>query len=552
MLTSLYIENVAVIEKTEIELFDGLNILTGETGAGKSIFIDAINTVMGQRTSKEIIRNGAESATVYATFSNVNEVVNNTLEENGYEIEDELIISRTLSLSGKSACRINGKPATTTFIKQLALNLINIHGQHESYQLFSPETHIMYIDNMANNADLRNKYSNAYKEYKVLSKQLKEFELADNNREQKIDILSYQVNELENACLEVGEIEQLQEERTILANSEKISDCLKLSKRYLSGNNNSGVIDNIDECMTALIKATNYNPQLESLSNRISDVYYELQDINNILEDEIDTCEYNPYRLEEIDDRLSLLKKLSKKYGDTVEEMQKFLENAKAELETLLQYDTNRSELIKKCSIAKEKAKQIADELTKSRIETGEIFKNKVKEEMVFLNMPRVELAIDHSVDALTENGQDVMEILISANPGETPKPVAKIASGGELSRMMLAIKTVLASSDVIDTLIFDEVDTGVSGSAAQKVGLKLKEVSKSRQVLCVTHQAQIAALADNHFLISKEVLDDRTYTKISKLDYDGRLNELARILDGVNITQTALAHAKQLLNNGE
>lgn len=549
MLTSLYIENVAVIEKTEIELFDGLNILTGETGAGKSIFIDAINAVMGQRTSKEIIRNGAQSATVFATFTDVNDVVIQTLADNGYELEDnELVISRTLSLLGKSNCRINGRPATTALVKQLSLNLINIHGQHESYQLFTPETHIVYIDNMANNQELINKYKSAYSQYKKLKKQLKDFETDDSQREQRIDILTYQVNELENACIESGEREALEEERTILASSEKISDALQKSKSHLG----SGAIDSVDDCLTLLIKAANYNPELESLSNRMSDVYYELQDINNSIEEAIDNCEFNPYRLEEIDDRLDLLKKLSRKYGETEDEMLRFLENAKNELEILLQYDTNRSALYDQCEQAKSKVQVIADELTNVRLSTAKEFEKRVKEEMTFLNMPRVELVVSYQKTDLGENGQDFLELLISANPGEEPKPVAKIASGGELSRMMLAIKTVLASSDVIDTLIFDEVDTGVSGSAAQKVGLKLKEVSKSRQVLCVTHQAQIAALADNHFLISKNIKDERTYTEIKQLDYDGRLQELARILDGVSVTDTALAHAKQLINFSE
>lgn len=553
MLTSLYIENVAVIEKTEIELYNGLNILTGETGAGKSIFIDAINAVMGQRTSKEIIRNGAESATVFATFCNVNDIVCETLRENGYDTdEDELVISRTLSLTGKSSSRINGRPATTALVKQLALNLINIHGQHESYQLFSPDTHITYIDNMAKNSSLKEEYSQRYKKYLSLKRQLKAFETDDNQREQRIDILTYQVNELDNAGIVIGEREALEEERSILANSEKITESLKKSKSYLDGNNGAGAVELLDDCLTSLIKASNYNSDLELITNRISDAYYELQDISNTLEEELDNCEYNPYRLEEIDDRLDLLKKLSRKYGETEEEILEFLENARGELEKLLQYDTNREELYNECELARKEAQKVAQRLTESRLTTAEEFRKKVKEEMTFLNMPRVELAISHSVSDLSENGQDEIEILISANPGEEPKPVGKIASGGELSRMMLAIKTVLASSDMIDTLIFDEVDTGVSGSAAQKVGLKLKEVSQSRQVLCVTHQAQIAALADKHFLISKEVKDERTFTNIVQLDYEGKLRELARIIDGVNITETALAHAEQLLNYSE
>jgi DNA repair protein RecN (Recombination protein N) len=554
MLTSLYIENIAVIEKSNIDLYQGLNILTGETGAGKSIVIDAINAILGQRTSKDIIRTGADSATVFATFSDVNDTVISKLQDNGYDLEDdELVISRSLTVSGKNNCRINGRPCNVSFLRELGLNLINIHGQHESYELFSPETHITYIDNLASNSKLIDEYKSAYNKYKSLKKELRAFESDDNKREQRIDILTYQVNELENADIQVGEIEALQEERQVLMNFEKISTALYKAKASLEGNGSGGAIDTIDDAVTSMVKASMLNPELEGLSSRLSDLYYEMQDINNEISNVIDESEANPYRLEEIEERLDLLNKLSRKYGNTEEEILNFLENAKGELETLLQYDANRSELINKCNEAKANAQMLADKLSASRKATARSFEKKVKAEMVFLDMPNVELVVSQGTVELGENGQDEIELLISANPGEEPKPVSKIASGGELSRMMLAIKTVLAESDVIDTLIFDEVDTGVSGSAAQKVGLKLKEVSKSRQVICVTHQAQIAALADSHYLISKNIVDSRTFTSIKLLDYNERIRELARIIDGVNITETALAHAERLINyNGE
>ncbi len=554
MLTSLYIENIAVIEKSNIDFYSGLNILTGETGAGKSIVIDAINAITGHRTSKEIIRNCCDSATVYATFSDVNSAVVSTLESNGYSLEDnELVISRTLSLSGKNTCRINGKPCNVSLLRDLGTNLINIHGQHESYELFTPEMHINYIDNLADNSDLLNQYKVAYLQYKKLLKKLKEFETDDFQREQRIDILTYQVNEIENADLQIGEYEALEDERRVLMNSEKITDYLHKSKIYLEGNNSSGAIDFLDDSVVNLQKASSLNSELEPISERLVNLLYELQDVNNELTDAIDNSEFNPYRLNEIEERLDLLNKLSRKYGKTTENIMEFYANAKAELDTLLQYDDNHNSLIEACDNAKSNAQNLADKLTEVRLNTAKDFEKKVKDEMTFLDMPRVELVVSHETVELTDNGQDKVELLISANPGEVPKPVAKIASGGELSRMMLAIKTVLASVDLIDTLVFDEVDTGVSGSAAQKVGFKLKEVSKSRQVLCVTHQAQIAALADSHFLISKEVKNDRTYTNINLLDYSGRLNELARIIDGVAITDTALAHAERLMNyNGE
>ena len=550
MLNSLFIENIAVIEKTDFELYSGLNILTGETGAGKSIVIDAINAVMGQRTSKEVIRNGADNATVFASFSEINDTVKAKLNDNGYSLEDdELVISRTLSTSGKNTCRINGKPANVSFLRELGLNLINIHGQHESYELFSPETHITYIDNLADNHSLIAEYKSAYSEYKKLAREYDAFVKSESNREQRIDLLSYQVNELENADISVGESEALSEERRVLMNAEKITSALHKAKDYLDGNNTTGAVDILDDAVISLQKASDLNPEFESIFNRLNDLYYEIQDVGNDISQAIDDSEENPYRLEEIEERLDLLNKLSRKYGKTEEDMLEFLENARTELNTLLKFDDNANELRKKCSEAKAKAQSIADTLSESRTATARDFESRVKAEMNFLDMPGVELVVSQEKTELSDNGQDKIELLISANPGEAPKPVAKIASGGELSRMMLAIKTVLASTDVIDTLIIDEVDTGVSGSAAQKVGLKLKEVSRSRQVICVTHQAQIAALADSHFLIQKNVRNGRTYTEINLLDTNGRLRELARILDGVQVTDTALAHAQKLMD---
>ena len=552
MLNSLYIENIAVIEKTEVEFYSGLNILTGETGAGKSIVIDAINAVLGQRASKELIRSGEQSATVFASFSDINDIVKQKLEENGYPVDDELVLSRTLSLSGKNTCRVNGRPANVSLLKELGLNLINIHGQHESYELFSPDTHITYIDNLANNEELLEEYKEKFSEYRKLKKELRDFLNSETDRERRIDILSYQVEELENADITEGETEALTEERRVLMNAEKTVASLHKAKSLLEGMGSDGALDILDDAVTALGKAVDMNPAVEPVFTRLNDLYYEARDINNDISEAIDDSEENPIRLEEIEERLDLLNKLSRKYGGTEAEMLEFLENARAELKTLTDFEANAEALSERVDEAEQKAKALADKLTASRDKASTDFEKRVKDEMTFLNMPNVELIVKREICALKEDGQDIIELLISANPGEAPKPVAKIASGGELSRMMLAIKTVLASADVIDTLIFDEVDTGVSGSAAQKVGLKLKEVSASRQVLCVTHQAQIAALADSHFLIKKNVSDGRTYTEISLLNYDGRLRELARILDGVNVTDTALAHAERLMNYNE
>ncbi len=549
MLKSLYIENIAVIERSEIELYSGLNVLTGETGAGKSIVIDAINAVMGQRTSKEIIRSGAQSATVFATFTDINEEVKARLRDNGYPDEDdELVLSRTLSASGKNTCRINGRPANVTLLRELGLNLINIHGQHESYELFSPDTHITYIDNLADDSALLAEYAEEYSNYRELDRELSAFLKSVTDRERKIDLLTYQVDELENAEIYDGELEALGDERRVLMNAEKIAASLHRAKSLLEGEGSAGALDILDDAVTALGKASNLNPAVEPIFNRLNDLYYEIQDADNDISIAIDESEENPYRLEEIEERLDLLNKLSRKYGKTEADMLEFLENAKKELKALTDFEENAEALREKRDEAKKRVQRLADKLTETRLATARDFEKRVKEEMSFLDMPNVELIVSRREKPLSDDGQDDIELLISANPGEEPKPVAKIASGGELSRMMLAIKTVLASTDVIDTLIFDEVDTGVSGSAAQKVGLKLKEVSKSRQVICVTHQAQIAALADSHFLIKKTVSDGRTFTDISLLDHSGRLSELARILDGVNVTDTALAHAERLM----
>ena len=551
MLKSLNIENIAVIEKAEIEFSSGFNALTGETGAGKSILVDSISAVLGERTSKELVRNGADSAYVSAVFEDIEDDVKEKLEEYDVPIdeEDSLIISRKISSLGKSSCKINGNNVTVSMLRELGMLLVNIHGQHDSQALLNPDYHFKFLDMTGKNEDILESYKNSFKELVSIRKHLKSLTADADTKDRELEILEYQIKEIEGSEIKIGEIEELNEERRVLMNVEKVTSQLHKAKNTLDGNASIGVVDMLDDVVTSLQKASDLNPSLEELFNRVNDIYYELQDCSNTLSDSIDEIEENPYRLEEVEQRLDLLNKLIRKYGSDEEEVLKFLSEAKAELNKLLKFDENADELKQRCEQAEKLAKAAADKLSESRYKTARKFEKSVKEEMVFLDMPNVELVVSQNDCGLRPNGQDDIEILISANPGEEPKSVSKIASGGELSRMMLAIKTVLASSDLIDTLIFDEVDTGISGSAAQKVGMKLKEVSKSRQVLCVTHQAQIAALADSHFLISKDVKDNRTYTDIKLLDYDGRLKELARILGGVDITDTALAHAEKLMN---
>lgn len=555
MLTTLYIENIAVIEKTSIDFSQGLNVLTGETGAGKSIIIDSINAIMGQRTSKELVRTGAKTALVTAQFDDVNDTVKAKLKELGYDNEDDdtLILQRSISAAGKSTCKINARPASVTVLKEVAKNLINIHGQHESYELFSPDTHIDYIDSFGELNSELDDYREKYKKYKALKKQLNEANSDESARLHEIDLLTYQTTELFNADVQPDEIEQLENERIVLMNSEKIFTLLNDARELLDGDERTaGGVESVESAMNYIQRAASLNGEYESISESITDVYYNLRDCIEAISDAADSVESDPQRLEEIDERLDLLNRLTRKYGCECNELPSLAEKMQTRLEELLSYDKNKDQLEADYKEAENNALVAAQKLSEIRKKTAKVFSERVREEMSFLNMPNVQIVTQFENTDFYEKGTDKIEFLISANPGEPPRPVAKIASGGELSRMMLAIKTVLASTDDIDTLIFDEVDTGISGSAAQKVGMKLKEVSKSSQVLCVTHQAQLAALADAHYLISKQVEDGRTFTQVKLLDFDGRKHELARIIGGVSITDAALAHAESMLKESE
>ena len=549
MLKTLYIENIAVIEKSSIDFSGGLNVLTGETGAGKSIIIDAINAIMGQRTSKDIIRTGETSAFVSAQFESINKSAQKALEELGFVLEDDaLIVQRTLSQSGKNVCKINGRPATVSMLRELSKYLINIHGQHESYELFSPETHLGYIDSYGGCDELIAGYRAKYSRYKILQKKLNEANSDESERLREIDLLQFQSKELFDADVQAGEEERLEAERTALMNVEKIASLLNKARLMLDGEDSDGGVESIDIAASAMQSAASYNPEYEELSNSLTDIYYNLRDCAEGISDAIDNLESDPERLEEIEERFDLLNRLTRKYNCSADELPAIAEQMQTRLEELLNFDKNRDDLIEACEKAKAEAFESAGKLSRKRRSAAKTFAEKVREEMRFLNMPNVELIPQFQTTELTNDGIDKVELLISANPGETPRPVAKIASGGELSRMMLAIKTVLAATDDVDTLIFDEVDTGISGSAAEKVGLKLKEVSKDSQVLCVTHQAQIAALADYHYLIDKRVEQGRTFTVVTELDRGARVRELARIIGGVNITQAAISHAEDML----
>ncbi len=554
MLTNLYIENIAVIEKSNIDFTAGLNVLTGETGAGKSIVIDSINAVLGKRSSRGIIRSGAEAAFVSATFEDVSDLVQKKLGTMGFSAEDgTLILSRELNASGKNTCRINSRPATVAALKELGEYLINIHGQNDNLELMNPALHIVYIDALADIGEKLAAYRKLYRELKAVDEELSSADTDEADRLHRIDLLTFQIMELEDAAITIGEYDALSAERDALQNREKIAKELMRARIALDGDDEvDGVLRMTDDASTSVMTASRWMNSLEAVADRLSSALYELQEISRELENAMDDIDADPSRLEEIEERLDVLYRLRHKYGDSEEEMLAYLDNAKKELKSLTDYAFNREQLEKRREQLYHEAYISAKEISDIRIKVSEDFRTAVEREMAFLLMPNVRLQIAREEIEMNSRGIDKLEFLISTNPGEDPKPVSKIASGGELSRMMLAIKTVLSRADFVETLIFDEIDTGISGSAADRVGRKLSQLSKDAQILCVTHQAQIAAFADNHLFISKSVHDDRTFTHVASLDKDGRVRELARIVGGEAITDSALNHAKQLLNSAK
>ena len=550
-MTQLYIENIAVIERASIDFQGGFNVLTGETGAGKSILIDSLHAVLGERTSRDLIRTGARSAFVSATFSDVEENVLEAIRELGYTAEEDgtLLLQREISAEGKSSCRINSRPATVSVLREIGAQLINIHGQHESYGLLSPESHMGYLDRMGVPQALLQAYQEAYRRMNRVKKELEGFQMDEAQKARQIDLLTYQIGELEEAQLRPGEQEELTERRDLYRNSEKIAGALQAAKLALDGEDEAeGALSAVTDAADALAGAGRYLPAAASLEERLRSVQYELEDCNTEIGSLADGLEYDPEELEQIEGRLDQLYRLGLKYGGSVEEMLAFLEDCKKQLSDIELSDAHIARLTKEHQEAETEAWRCAKALSAKRQEVAALFAKRVQEELTFLDMPNVTFLVQREEGALSPSGCDRVQFLISTNPGEPAKPLAKIASGGELSRIMLAIKTVLAGTDHIGTLIFDEIDTGISGSAAQKVGLKLREVSRTRQVICVTHLAQIASLADAHFQIKKHVEHDRTYTNVTALDHEGRKRELARIMGGTEITELLLQNAEEML----
>lgn len=549
MLTSLKIENVAIIESAAIEFGCGLNVLTGETGAGKSIVIDSINAILGERTSRDIIRTGAQSAKVYAVFEDVNERVRNFLDENGIDCEDGvLIINRTLSREGKNVCRINGAPVTVSMLREIGGELIDIHGQHDNQSLLSPEKHCGFVDSFAGNADLITGYREKYGRLCEIRRKLKKLTTDESSKSQRIDFLTYQIDELEKAEITIGERDELKARKSLINNSQKVIESLNIAYEALKAD--GAGIDMITDAESEIANASAYMETLGEASEKITDIRYELEDIAETVRDAMTEVDFDPSELEDIDERLDLLYRLSKKYGDTEEEMLEYLEKARAELDNIAFSEERVKELQKQEKEALAETETAACKLTESRKTAGEKLSNAICSELEFLDMPNVRFVVKCNDIGLTENGKDEIEFLISANAGEEPKPLAKIASGGELSRIMLAIKNVLAEIDGVDTMIFDEIDTGVSGRAAQKIAMKLRSASKGRQVICVTHLAQIAAQGDVHLYISKSVSDGKTYTNIKSLIEEERVAEIARIMGGMEITKLQLESAREMLAN--
>ena len=552
MLAQLFIRNIAVIEKASIDLEKGFTVLTGETGAGKSIIIDAIHAVLGERTSKELVRTGTDSASVSALFTGLDEDTLSLLDRLSLPREEDgsLLIQRDIRLEGRSTCKINGAPATVSMLKQLGPRLVTIHGQHESYELLSPEVHMEYLDSFAGLESLLAEYQAAYRTLRETQRQLEALQTDEGEKARLSDLLHYQIDEIEAANVRVGEREELEAQRELIRNSEKIASALELLRGLLSGDEESeGLLAGISQAAAQAGRVAAYLPELAEASQKLQEAGYLLEDVDAILHGT--AVDFDPALQESIEERLDLLYKLGLKYGGSEEKILEYLEDCRIRLHQIEFSNEERERLEAQYETQKTAAIALAKELSEQRKAASKQFISQVKGELAFLNMPGIAFETEIQRVPLYHMGCDKLQFLVSANKGEPPKPMSKIASGGELSRIMLAIKTVLSGKDKVDTLIFDEVDTGISGAAANKVGQKLKQVSQNRQVLCITHLAQIAALADHHFLISKHVEGERTYTQVQGLDFEGRKREVARIIGGDQVTDLQLEMAGEMLKKG-
>ena len=549
MLSSLQIENVAVIQKAEVHFEPGLNVLTGETGAGKSILIDSINAILGNRTSKDLVRTGAAKAVIRAAFEQVPPAVLDKLEQSGYERSEALLLSREITAEGKSSCRINGMPATAAVLRELCGGLININGQHDSVGLLNPAHHLGILDDYAQNRTVFQEYYALYRELVRVKRELDALITDEAEKQRKIDLLQYQVQEIEDAGLTAGEEQTLENRRKVLSNASAIRDRLAQSYALLSGSDDAaGAVDLLGEASNAVDAAAQLDPALTAAAGQLLDLYYNAKDVAADLIGRLDTYDTNDAELDEVEQRLDLLYRLKRKYGSTVEDVIAFGQKAREELDNIQhsqqRYDALQAEKLRLYAKAREKA----EVLTQTRLKAFEELNTRISGTLDFLNMPGVRMTLRHTRGPLASHGQDSVEFYISTNPGEAPKPLAKIASGGELSRITLAIKNAMADKDAVPTVIYDEIDSGVSGKAAGRIGEVLRQSAQGHQILCITHTAQIAALADCHLLIQKNVSNERTYTEIHPLDENGRVEALARLISGDHVTELSRANAREML----
>lgn len=547
MLRTLDIENIAVIEKASVDFSSGLNVLTGETGAGKSIVVDSINAILGERTSRELVRHGAENAFVSAYFDDICSETCDKLKELDIELDDgnSLLISRKISSNGKSLCKVNGKTVTVSMLKEISSHLINVHGQHDSQALLNPDLQYTYIDMLLKNKAIIGEYKESFKKLISVRRKLKALTNDEGDKEKQLELLNYQIEELEKADIKIGEREELTRKRALIQKSEDIIKTLNFALVTINGDDeNAGIEQAVGDVNRELSKFD----EAKDIYTVFNDITDKLELAKDKAEELLSSIDFSPEEIEMIDERLDLLYEFSNKYGSSEEEMLAFLDEARQKKNSILFADEELDRLTKEYDNLFDKTVELATKLSDERKATAQIFEKQVKEELSFLDMPKMQFFVNFDKGNLSSIGFDKIEFMISANPGEPPKSLSKVASGGELSRIMLAIKNIISYNDTIGTLIFDEIDTGVSGRASQKIGLKLKSVSKNTQVICVTHSAQIASNADEHFLIEKKFDKNNTFTSVTPLDFEGRKKELARIMGGLEITDTLLQSAEELL----
>ncbi len=552
MLDSLSIENIAVIEKADIEFSDGLNVLTGETGAGKSIVVDSINAVLGERASKELVRHGTDNATVTAVFQDISGEVKDKLSDLGLKSSDDdsLMITRKISAQGKSSCRVNGSPCTASMLRELSTLLVNIHGQHDSQALLNPDYHYKFIDMLSDSDKAVSEYKECFKKLVSVRRKLKELTVDADEKDRQLELLNYEIKELEEADIKLGEREKLKTRRNIIINSQTLINALNAVLSAIDGDEDTSGIENLASSAAKEAESvSSIDGELKSIYDKLLDLFDLTESIRDLTEKKLSEIDYSEAELEEIEARLDLLFRFSSKYGESEEEMLSYLENAVQRRDSIVNSDEELIKLNAEYDKAYDETLLKAKALSDYRKSVAEKFEKDVKAQLEYLDMPKIQFSVFFDRGNLSSNGYDKIEFLISTNPGEPPKPLAKIASGGELSRIMLAIKNIIAQKDSVNTLIFDEIDNGVSGRASRKIGFRLKSVAEHTQVICVTHSAQIASCADNHLLITKQFDNDRTYTSVKSLDYEERKQELARIMGGLNITDTLLQSAEELLN---